>query len=82
MAMNKIPLSPKWHRALEILATAGERGSAEAALIVSGFSAEMLKSLVRVGLATPSMDLVRISGQRAPWMRITDAGRQVLAPSR
>jgi len=81
--MKKVPLSPKWHRALEMLATAGERGNAEALLIARGFSAEMLKSLVRVGLATPSMDLVpRTSGQRAPWMRITDAGRQVLAPSR
>ena len=81
--MKKVPLSPKWHRALEMLATAGERGNAEAMLISRGFSAEMLKSLVRVGLATPSMDLVpRTSGQRAPWMRITDAGRQVLAPSR
>jgi hypothetical protein len=81
--MKKVPLSPKWHRALEMLATAGERGNAEAMLISRGFSAEMLKSLVRIGLATPSMDLVpRTSGQRAPWMRITDAGRQVLAPSR
>jgi hypothetical protein len=77
-----MPLSPQWRRALEMLADAGESGSAEPALIVSGFSAEMLKSLVRVGLATPSMDRVRTSGHRAPWMRITDAGRQVLVPSR
>jgi hypothetical protein len=77
-----MPLSPQWRRALEMLADAGDSGSAETALIVSGFSAEMLKSLVRVGLATPSMDLVRTNGHRAPWMQITDAGRRVIAPLR
>ena len=77
--MDEVPLSPQWRRALEMLATAGENGIAEATLKASGFSAEMLKSLMCVGLATPSMDLVRTSGQRPPWMRITDAGRQVVA---
>ena len=73
-AVAKIPLSPKWCRALEMLAIAGEGGDAEAALIARGFSADMLTSLVRVGFATP----VLTSGQLTPWLRITDKGRQVL----
>jgi hypothetical protein len=75
---NKIPLSPEWRGALEMLAEAGENGIAEAVLIARGFSAEMLKSLVRVGLATPTMDPVRAGGQPAAWTRITDAGRRML----
>jgi hypothetical protein len=71
--MNKVPLSPEWHRALEILVAAGESGSAEAVLRARGFSAEMLKSLACVGLTTT------IGGQSAPRMRITDTGRQVLS---
>jgi hypothetical protein len=70
--MNKLPLSPKWRRVLEALATGRESGSAEAVLRARGFSAEMLKSLACVGLATP------IGGQLAPRMRITELGRQML----
>jgi hypothetical protein len=77
--MKNVPLSPKWRHALEMLANAGERGSAEAALIAHGFSAEMLKSLACVGLATPVTDRARIGGQSAPRMQITNAGRQALA---
>jgi hypothetical protein len=73
--MNKVPLSPKWHRALELLAKVGENGFAEAVLIARGFPAEMLKSLVRTGLAT---DLSRISGQAAPFVRITSAGLRAI----
>ena len=80
MAMNKVPLSPQWRRALEMLAAAGDSGSAEAALIARGFSADMLTSLVRVGLATPTTGLIPRGGQSAPWLRITDAGRRVLGP--
>ena len=70
--MNKLPLSPEWRRVLEVLATGRESGSAEAVLRARGFSAEMLKSLACVGLATP------IGGQLAPRMRITELGRQML----
>jgi hypothetical protein len=76
--VNKVPLSREWRGALEMLAEAGENGIAEAVLIARGFSAEMLKSLVRVGLATPTMDAVRAGGQPAAWTRITDAGRRML----
>jgi hypothetical protein len=76
--MNKVPLSPKWRGALEMLATIGESGIAEATLIARGFSAEMLKSLVRVGLATLTTDLLRISRPPAPWVRITSAGRRAI----
>jgi hypothetical protein len=76
--MPKVPLSPDWRCALETLADAGEKGSAETALIALGFSAEVLKSLVRVGLARPTTHLARMEGKPAPWMRITDAGRRML----
>jgi hypothetical protein len=66
--MDKVPLSPQWRRALEMLAAAGESGSAEATLMARGFPAEMLKSLVCVGLATPSMDLVRAFGEKVESM--------------
>ena len=69
--MNKLPLSPEWRRVLEMLATGRESGSAEAVLRARGFSAEMLKSLACVGLATPI-------GGLAPRMRITELGRQML----
>jgi hypothetical protein len=73
LTMHKIPLSPEWRRVLEVLA-GRERGSAEAVLRARGFSAEMLQSLARVGLATPA------GGQLAPMMRITELGRQMLGP--
>ena len=72
LTMNKLPLSPEWRRVLEMLATGRESGSAEAVLRARGFSAEMLKSLACVGLATP------IVGQLAPRVRITELGRQML----
>lgn len=75
--MERIPLSPKWRRALEMLAEAEQGGIAEADLMACDFSAEMLQSLVRVGFATPTTDLV---GKRA-WLRITDTGRWALIPA-
>jgi hypothetical protein len=78
--IGKIPLSPEWRRALEMLADAGQSGSAEAALIERGFSPEMLASLVRTGLAIVTTDTVRIGGRtiKAPHVRITNAGRFTL----
>jgi hypothetical protein len=70
--MNKIPLSSKWHRALEILDAAGESGSAEVVLRAHGFSTEMLRSLACVGFTTT------IDGKSTPRMRITEGGRQAL----
>jgi len=50
-----------------MLTDAGQSGIAEAVLIEHGFSAEMLTSIARTGLAT--------GRQR---VRITDAGRRTL----
>jgi hypothetical protein len=78
--IDKIPLSPEWRRALEVLAAAGQSGGAEAALLEHGFSAEMLAGLARTGLATATTDTVRVGGRtiKVPWMRITNAGRFAL----
>jgi hypothetical protein len=81
MALQKIPLSTEWRRVLKILADAGPGGSAEAVLIEQGFSAELLASIARAGLATATIDTVWIGGRqiKAPWMRITNAGRFTLS---
>jgi hypothetical protein len=73
-AMERIPLSPKWRHALELLADAGEGGIAERDLLACEFSAEMLHSLVQIGLAAPTRDVVG----RPAWLRITDTGRWAL----
>ena len=80
MAMEKIPLSAEWRRVLQILADAGPGGSAEAALIEQGFSPDTLVSVARAGLATATINEVQIGGRKikAPWMRITNAGRFIL----
>jgi hypothetical protein len=41
MVMVRFPLSPQWRRALEMLASAGDRGVPSPALL-PGFSAETL----------------------------------------
>jgi len=84
MPIDNIPLSPEWRRALEMLANAGERGSAEEALIARRFSAEVLASIVRTGLATATTNTTWWGNRqiRAPWMRITNAGRFVLKDQR
>lgn len=74
MVMIRIPLSPRWRRALEMLAGAGECGLPGAALMASGFPTEMLESLVRVGLAVPTPAL---DGEPAS-LRITEVGKHTL----
>jgi hypothetical protein len=81
MAINKIPLSPEWRRALEELANASERGGAtEAVMLARGFAAEMVASLVLSGLAETSVETLKVGGRgvEVVRMRITDAGRFVL----
>ena len=73
MVMARIPLSPQWRRALEMLADAEDRGVSSAALLASGFSAETLDSLVQVGLAIPTGAIDELPAS----LRITDAGRRV-----
>lgn len=72
--MARITLSPQWRRALEMLDDTGETGVPFAALLASGFSTEMLRSLEMIGLAT------RFAPQHAPMapMHITHAGRLAL----
>ena len=81
MAINKIPLSPEWRRALEELANASERGGAtEAVLLARVFTAEMVASLVLSGLAEASVETLKVGGRgvEVVRMRITDAGRFAL----
>jgi len=82
--IGKTPLSLEWRRALEMLANAGERGCAEEALTARGVSAEVLASIVRTGLAAATTNTVWWGNReiRAPWMRITNAGRFVLKDQR
>ena len=81
MAINKIPLSPEWRRALDVLANASERGgTTEAVMLARGFTAEMVASLVRSGLGETSVETLKVGGRRIEIvrMRITDAGRFAL----
>jgi len=71
--MNKMPLSPEWRRALEMLSNAGDSGSTEAVLIEHGFTSEMLTSLVRIGFA-----MITRTTNQASRIRITDVGRRAL----
>ncbi len=76
--MARIPLSPQWRRALEMLDDAGETGVPVATLLESGFSTDMLRSLVLVGLAART---TRERGRMAP-LHITNAGRVALRTRR
>jgi len=79
--MDKIPLSPAWHRALELLANQGERdGITENVMLAYGFTAEMVASLALSGLATRNAETIKAGAGKIEVMRmrITDAGRHML----
>jgi len=81
VAMEKIPISAEWRRALEMLVNAGERrGMTEAVLCARGFTPEMVRSLVLCGLATASPQTLKIGNRsiKAVRLRITNAGRYLL----
>jgi hypothetical protein len=81
MVIDKIPLSPEWRRALELLAKQGERGGiTENVLLAHGFTAEMVASLALSGLAIANAETIRVEGRKieVTRMRITDAGRYML----
>jgi hypothetical protein len=81
VAINKIPLSPEWRRALEELANASVRGgTTEAVMLARGFTAEMVASLVLSGLAETSVETLKVGDRKIEVVRvrITDAGRFVL----
>jgi hypothetical protein len=71
---------PDRRRALELLA-ASHDGATEAIMLAHGFTVELLVELIRAGLATATAERL-VAGERAmevARVRITDAGRQVLA---
>jgi hypothetical protein len=72
---------PDRRRALELLAGCGPEGCAEAVLKAHGFTTDQLAEVVRAGLATATSQDVRAGRERmeVAVLRITDAGRQVLA---
>jgi hypothetical protein len=81
-AMDKIPLSPEWHRALELLTNQGERGGiTENVMFAHGFTAEMVASLALSGLATRNAETIRAGGGKieVTRVRITDAGRYMVS---
>jgi hypothetical protein len=53
---HKVPLSPTWRRALELLAE--RRGTAGAVLLAHGFTPETLESLVLSGLASTNAEVL------------------------
>jgi hypothetical protein len=65
-------------RALEMLA---QDGCAEAVLLADGFTIGQLTDLVIDGLATCRVARMALDGREKPvvWMRITEAGRKVIA---
>ena len=71
---------PDRRRALELLA-ASHDGATEAIMLAHGFTVELLVELIRAGLATATAERLA-AGERAmevARVRITEAGRQVLA---
>ena len=71
---------PNRRRALELLAGSRD-GATEAIMLAHGFTVELLVELIRAGLATATTERL-VAGERAmevARVRITEAGRQVLA---
>jgi hypothetical protein len=67
-------------RALDMLAR-HSNGCAEAVLLADGFTIRLLAGLVIDGFATGSVARIALDGREKPvvWMKITEAGRQVIA---
>jgi hypothetical protein len=81
VAMDKIPLSAEWRRALEMLVDAGERrGMTEGVLRARGFTPEMVESLVACGLATARASTLKVGDRtiKVVRLKITNAGQYVL----
>ena len=74
-------LSAEQHRALAMLADAGQRGCTDQLMMAYGFTFDLLASLVRAGLATATLRWKRAGGCmiEVARVRITDAGRQVVS---
>jgi hypothetical protein len=74
--------NPDRRRALELLA-ASRDGATEAVMRAHGFTVEQMVELVRAGLASATAERVVAGGKamEIARVRITEAGRQVLAKS-
>lgn len=68
-------------RALELLADCPHEGCSEAVLLAHGFTIGQMVELVRAGLATATPQRVKAGRERreVATLRITDAGRRMLA---
>ena len=68
------------HRALTLVADSGRNGTTNAILAAHGFTAAMVTSLVREGLATAIIERVRDGSRMIEIVRvrITGAGRAAL----
>jgi hypothetical protein len=76
-------LSTEQRRALTLLAGAGLRGIAESLMVnAHGFTIELMVKLIGDGLVSAETHMVGAGRQKIEvlQLRITDAGRQVLAP--
>jgi hypothetical protein len=66
-------------RAVLQMLTASTRGYSLPTLMARGFAFEMMQRLVGAGLAVVQRDAVGLSKSKVPHMRITEAGRKVIA---
>jgi hypothetical protein len=78
-----MPLSPRWRRALEIVADAGAGGITNTELVARGFSAEMIAGLALSGhVATADVETAGDPPIKVVRMRITAAGRKAIGDRR
>jgi hypothetical protein len=73
-------LGAEQRRALEILASAGQKGATEALMFAHGFWRETLAELLGAGLTTVMTESIRAQGPtiKVERYRITPAGRRAL----
>jgi hypothetical protein len=73
-------LTAEQRRALSLLARVGTTGITEALLLANGFTVEMLKGLIRDGLATAKLEAIHIGRRSIENIRIqiTAAGHGAL----
>ena len=81
---RKRDLKPDRIRALELLDGCGDEGCTKAMLRARGFTTAEIVELVRGGLATATAEHVVAGGREheIATVRITDAGRRVLAKAK
>jgi hypothetical protein len=82
-ARSRLP-KPDRRRALELLAACLQEGCTQAILLAHGFTVEQMVERVRAGLATATPQRVKAGRERmeVATLRITEAGRRVLAKAK